>query len=294
MSIAVIITDRNTDQLCQVLKEQLPDIHIQQWPDISQPETVELAVLWDHPPGITNEFPNLKTLLSMGAGMDHIDNDSEIVAHIKRDRIVTLALQQNMAQYVLQHILADYRHAITYQQQQSTQVWKLHEDDTPPPVIGFLGLGALGGFVADRCADFGFETIAWTQQQKHPLHTCYHGRDGLEKVCQSTDYLVVLLPLTQETQEIINRKTLSWCSRRMMLINVARGGHVNETDLLQALDAQEIRHAVLDVFQNEPLPHDHPFWSHPKITLTPHSSARSDIRQTAQAIARTYLSSKNS
>lgn len=288
MSIAVIITDRNTDELCHLLRTQLPETHIQQWPNIESPKTVELAVLWNHPSGITNEMPHLKVVVSMGAGMDHIDQDKHIAPHIKRSRIVTPILQQNMAQYVLQHILADHRHAANYQQQQSKKVWKILELDHAMPTIGFLGLGALGGYVADQCAALGFQTLAWTQLQKHHKHRCHHGESGLRFVCENSDYLVVLLPLNDETKQIVNQSMLNWCRNDAVLINVARGDHVNEKDLINALDNSQIRKAVLDVFQNEPLPQNHSFWSHPKIIITPHSSSRSDVLQTAEAIVKAY------
>ncbi len=288
MSIAVIITDRNTDALCQSLKAQLPEVSIQQWPNIHAPDAVELAVLWNHPKGITNELPNLKAVVSMGAGVDHIDNDDCIASHVSRDRIVTLALQQNMAQYVLQHILAEHRHAAAYCKQQAVKHWQVLEADESMPVVGFLGLGSLGTFVADRCGDLGFEILAWTLHQKHPEHTCYHGKSGLKFVCENSDYLVVLLPLNENTHHIIDTQVLSWCRSNLMLINVGRGAHVDDEALLNALDNGQIRKAILDVFQTEPLPSTHPYWSHPKVTLTPHSSSRSDVAQTAQQIVEKY------
>ncbi len=290
MSIAVIITDRNTDALCEALRDKLPGAVIQQWPDIGSPETVEMAVLWNHPQGITDSMTQLKMVVSMGAGMDHIDADANIPNHVKRQRTVTLALKQNMAQYVLQHILGDHRHHTEYQVQQAAKQWQVLERQAKTPVVGFLGLGALGVFVADQCSALGFQTMACTESQKHQSHPCFHGTAGLKQVCSDSDYLVILLPLTEKTQGIINQQTLSWCKPATMLINVARGGHVNELDLIDALDNGHLKHAVLDVFNQEPLPTDHAFWSHPKITITPHSSSRSDVNQTADQIVEFYHS----
>lgn len=288
MSIAVVITDRDTTDLCAHLAHLLPNVPIQTYPDITEPETVRLAVLWAHPPGITQAMPNLKAVTSMGAGTDHLDQDPAIDQTLRCARIVTPVLRQNMAQYVLLYVLADHRHLLAYQNQQQHNHWQVLETDEPMPTVGFLGLGELAGFVADQCRALGFRTMAWTRSQQHPDHPCLHGEAGLKQVCQRSDYLVVLLPLNKQTSGLINQQTLSWCKPEAMLINVARGAHVVEADLLQALDAGQIRHAVLDVFATEPLPTDHPFWQHPKITLTPHSSARSDVAQTAQAIAAQY------
>jgi len=287
MSIAVVITDRDTTDLCAHLSRLLPEVQIQTHPGINQPETVRLAVLWAHPPGITQSMPNLKAVTSMGAGTDHLDQDPAIDQALCT-RIVTPVLNQNMAQYVLAHVLTDHRHLPAYQQQQQQSRWQVLESDQPMPTVGFLGLGELGGFVADQCQALGFQTLAWTHSSQHPDHPCLHGEKGLKEVCQRSDYLVVLLPLNHQTSGLINQQTLAWCKPTAMLINVARGAHVVEAELLNALDEGLIRHAVLDVFATEPLPAHHPFWQHPKVTLTPHSSARSDVVQTAQAIAAQY------
>lgn len=249
-----------------------------------------MAVLWNHPPGITKDMTNLESVVSMGAGIDHIEQDPYLPKELTRHRIVTLALQQNMAQYVLQHILSDYRHLKAYQQQQFNHQWQVLETDEQMPTVGFLGLGELGCFVADRCAELGFQTLAWTAQQNHPKHPCFHAQAGLKKVCQNSRYLVVLLPLNEQTQGVINQQSLNWCNPNTVLINVGRGGHLNETDLIQALDAGVIKQAVLDVFNTEPLPVNHPFWKHPKVIITPHSSSRSDVTQTAAQIVTYYRS----
>lgn len=287
MSIALIITDRPSDGLAQLLRQFLPDVKIQVWPDIADPEAVSLAVLWQHPPGVTEDFPNLKAVTSLGAGMDHIIADAAIDDRYQQFRIMTASLQQRMAQYVLAYVLQDWRNVKNYQRQQQQQNWQVLETDASP-TVGFLGLGALGEFVADRCRDLGFNTVAWTQSQNHPDHPCFHGQSGLKQVCEASDYLVVLVPLNKDTREAINSKTLAWCQPHTVLINVGRGGHVNEHDLLNALDKNVIRHAVLDVFNEEPLPQDHPFWTHDKVTVTPHISARSDDNQTAAVIVDYY------
>lgn len=289
MSIAVIITDRNTDDLCHHLRLALPDVLVQQWPEITDPESVKMTVLWNHPVGITQQFPQLQMAVSMGAGMDHIEADEAIGEDIVTARIVTQVLKQNMAQYVLLHILNEHRHLKDYQQQQTQKVWHVLETDFKP-TVGFLGLGELGSYVADQCHALGFNTLAWTQSQQHDVHPCFHGEFGLQHVCTNSDFLVVLLPMNAETADIINSKTMSWCKRNCTLINVGRGGHVNEADLLDALNQGTINHAVLDVFQQEPLPPEHLFWSHPRITLTPHSSSRSDVKQTAEQIVTYYQS----
>lgn len=287
MGIALIITDRDSEGLRHLLQTLLPDVLIQQWPDLPKPDAVKLAVLWQHPAGITMQFPNLKAVISLGAGMDHIIADETITDSVQQLRIMTLSLQQRMAQYVLAYVLQDWRNLKRYQKQQQDRQWQVLETDATA-TVGFLGLGALGGFVADNCAALGFRTVAWTRQQKHPTHSCYHGTEGLKTVCENSDYLVVLLPLNKATEGIINEQTLAYCQPHCMVINVGRGGHVKEADLTDALAKKVIRHAVLDVFKKEPLSVEDAFWDNPNVTVTPHISARSDDQQTAEEIVDYY------
>ncbi|MCW8869211.1 MAG: tetratricopeptide repeat protein, partial [Proteobacteria bacterium] len=129
MSIALVVTDRPTENLAFLVRQMLPGVTVQQWPDIADPEAVTLAVLWQHPPGITNDFPNLKAVTSLGAGMDHIIADEAIDERYQQWRIITLSLQQRMAQYVLAYVLQDWRNLIAYQQQQDKSQWQVLETD---------------------------------------------------------------------------------------------------------------------------------------------------------------------
>lgn len=282
-SIAVVVTDRDSDELCEQLKLALPDVSIQQWPDIDDPESVTFAVLWQHPKGITSTFPKLKAVTSLGAGTDHMDADPAL-SDVPQHRIVTDSLKQLMAQYVLLYVLSEARHQLGYYTQQHRKDWRVLEQDGEPKTIGFVGLGALGGFCADRCADLGFKTMAWTEQSKHERHPCFHGDTGLMKVISQSDFVVLLLPMTELTHHIINKKTLQWFKKDAVLINVARGAHVDPDALCHALTMGQLKSAVLDVFEQEPLPQVSPLWSLDNLTITPHISARSDSQQTAEAV----------
>ena len=282
MCIAVIVVDRDCTGLCQMIQSKLPDVLIQQWPHITQPELVEFAVLWQHPEGITAQFPNLKAVTSLGAGTNHLDHDKALEG-LPQLRVVTDSLKQLMAQYVLLYLLSDSRHQLGYNTQQHQKKWHVLENEVIP-TVGFVGLGALGGFVADRCSDLGFKTVAWTVQSEHPNHTCYHGKSGLKKVIEQSDYVVVLLPLKPETRHIIDATTLSWFKQEAVLINVARGAHVDELALCSALQKNQLKHAVLDVFETEPLPKESPLWGLDNVTITPHVSALSDAHQTASMV----------
>ena len=287
MSVAVVVVGRDSDELCRMVQALLPDVLIQQWPHIPQPELVEFAVLWQHPEGMTTAFPNLKAVTSLGAGTDHMDDDAALVG-LPQSRIVTDSLKQLMAQYVLLYLLSDSRHQLGYYTQQHQKRWQVLENVGDMPAVGFIGLGALGGFVADRCADLGFNTQAWTAQSEHPAHPCFHGDDGLKHVIQNSDYVVLLLPLTDQTKHIINRESLQWFKKDAVLINVARGAHVDELALCDALEKGQLKHAVLDVFETEPLPEGSPLWNLESVTITPHVSARSDAMQTADTVVELF------
>ncbi len=287
MTLAVVVTDRDSDQLCQQLSAMLPHVEIQQWPDIGAPEEVEFAVLWQHPVGITKQFPRLKAVTSLGAGTDHMDKDTAL-SGLPQHRIVTDSLKQLMAQFVLLHVLSDARHQLPYYLQQHKKQWQVLEQDEPMKTVGFIGLGALGSFVADRCADMGFRVLAWTAQSEHEEYPCYHGDSGLKQVIGESDYVVLLLPLSDQTRHIINERSLTWFKKEATLINVARGAHVDEAALCQALSQGHLKHAVLDVFEQEPLPESSPLWDLENITITPHISARSDAGQTALAIVELF------
>ena len=280
MSIALVITDRNTDSLVQCLNRIQPDLNIQVWPNIENPETVTFAVLWQQPKGILKTFPNLKAVTSMGAGVDLIQNDPDLPKNIPVHRIVTNDLKQQMAQYVLSYILSDFRQVEQYKLQQKSLTWQIH--DLPvQTTIGFLGLGKIGEFVAKQCQQFGFHVLAYTQQSKHPTIPCFHAEEGLKQVMQNCDYLVCLLPLNKMTKRIFNSQRFAYCQKKPLLIQAGRGQQLVEENLLHALDTGLIKHAVLDVFETEPLPKDHKFWQRKDITITPHNAARSDVEQTA-------------
>jgi glyoxylate/hydroxypyruvate reductase A len=283
MSIALVITDRSTDLLVKSLKNLQPDLSIQVWPNIKNPESVTLAVLWQQPPGMLKQFSHLKAVTSFGAGIDFILIDPGLPKNIPVLRIVTKDLKQQMSQYVLAHILNDYRKLNTYKQQQRHKHWQVQELPKQT-TIGFLGLGEIGHFVANQCQSLGFDIIAYTQQSTYTDIPCFHGEKGFKRVMQNSDYVVCLLPLMVETIGILDYKAFSNCKKQPMLIQVGRGQQLIEMDLLKALDEGLIKQAILDVFNTEPLPEKHVFWERKDITISPHNAARSDIEQTAQEI----------
>ena len=287
MALALIITDRSIDDLIKQLKQLEPAIDIQSWPNIRDPSRVEFAVLWKQPVNYLQKFPKLKAVTSLGAGVDFICSDKSLSAQIKISRIVSTDLKQQMAQFVLAYILNDYRQLSTYKNQQSAALWQVNEL-SPQPIVGFLGLGKIGKFVATNLQSLGFTTIAYTQRSQDKQINCYQGQQGLIKVMACSDYIVCLLPLTDTTKNILNSESFAYCKKKPLLIHVGRGEQLEEQDLLQALDKNQLKHAVIDVFKTEPLDKNHIFWKRKDITITPHNAARSDIKQTAIEIIKRY------
>jgi glyoxylate/hydroxypyruvate reductase len=220
-------------------------------------------------------YPNLRLLVSMGAGVDHLlrppgPPPGVPVARLKDERLTTA-----MGEWVLLNVLRFHRQDAEYRAQQAARIWnELPAPDTAQRRVGFLGLGQLGAHAAGLVRALGFPVLGWTRTPRDvPGVQCFNGADGLRAMLGQTDILVCLLPLTPDTRGIINHETLSLLPRGAHLINAARGGHVVADDLLAALNSGHLAGAALDVFEPEPLPADHAFWTHPKVLVWPHASS---------------------
>lgn len=253
-----------------------PDLDVRLFPEAGNPEDIEAAVCWStHDMMELRRYPNLKLLISMGAGVDHLLRPPGPPPGVPVARLVDVLLTSAMTEWVLLNVLRFHRQDLEYRQQQKERIW----DELPAPVtptrrIGVLGLGALGGDAAQKLAGLGFPVSGWSRRAKDiPGVTCYHGDAGLNTMLEKTDILVCLLPLTPETHGIINGRALARMPRGSYLLNSARGGHVVDAALLSALDSGHIAGAALDVFVPEPLPPSHPYWTHPKVIMTPHAAS---------------------
>lgn len=288
MSIAIIVTDRDCASLMASISRYLPDVHIQLWPDLVDIKSISFAVLWKHPEGILTAMPGLKAVCSLGAGVDFIESDKNLPKNLPILRVVTLSLKQQMAQYVLAYLLSDYRLADDYIRQQKKQKWSVKPLPAESTIVALLGLGPIAEYLAHLLLKLGFQVKAFNCSSRHQLVPTYQGKGGLETVLSDCHYVINLLPLNADTQDILNKNNFALCQNKPLLINVGRGGHLIENDLIEALDDEILSGAVLDVFLNEPLSPDHQFWQHPKIVVTPHMAAISDIEETAQCIAQYY------
>ncbi len=267
------------------LHEQMPELELRTWPELGNLVDIDYALIWNAPGELLQRLPRLKVVFSLGAGVDHLLGGG-LPPGVPVVRLVDPALTEGMSEYVLLHVLRYHRRALEYEAQQRAQVW--HELGQTRPAqrrIGLLGLGVLGTDAAQKLAALGFDVAGWSRTPKSmPGVASYCGKEGLHAVLGRAEILICLLPLTPETRGIVNRDTLARLPQGAYLINAARGGHVVEQDLLEALDSGRLAGATLDVFQTEPLPKDHPFWDHPRITVTPHIGSITNPRTAAHHI----------
>ncbi|AOT09261.1 2-hydroxyacid dehydrogenase [Pseudoalteromonas luteoviolacea] len=272
MSVLVCITGRNNEKLMAQLREMLPDVELKLWPHCGDLDDVEFVLAWNAPLELWQQLPNLKVVQSFGAGVDGIPMDL-LPESVEVARIVDPKLSDDMAEYILSHVLAHKLRHQNYLVEQAKQNWKPRRA-RKGIAAGVLGLGELGRVVAQRLSDNGFAVRGWSRSAKVLNNIeCYSGEAQLASFASELDYLVCLLPLTEATHGILNRQLFQHVSNDCLLINVARGQHLNEKELIEAIDMEELGSAVLDVFAQEPLPKTHPFWEHPKVTVTPHIAA---------------------
>lgn len=269
MSLAIICPGKNPDSWIQAIVDLDPDLKIQIYPEISRPEEVEVALVWQHPAGILSTFPNLKLVSSMGAGVDHILTDKSISEDLPIVRIVDEKLTFSMTNYVIMGVLNFHRRLNHFQENQVRKVWDMSDPEIEVK-IGVMGVGALGGDVLEKLSLMGFPVVGFGFSEKEYFKYPYFSQARLGEFLAEVNVLVCLLPLTPETESILNLELFQQCKPGTYLINVARGKHLVEEDLTVALDAGYLSGALLDVYRKEPLPEEHPFWEDSRITLTPH------------------------
>ena len=282
------VVDR-ADAWSAALKEAAPELDVRIWPDVGAPEEIDYALVWQPPPRELARYPNLRLIVSLGAGVDHIFDDPDLPTGVPIVRVVDDMLTESMSEYVVLHVLRYHRSFDEFARQQREHVWNIRGDlirrghERP---VGIMGQGVIGRDAAAKLAALGFDVAGWSRTEKHiDGVTGYHGNAGLGPFLARTEILVCLLPLTRATAGILHAATFAALPDGAFLINAARGEHLVEEDLIPALDANRLGGATLDVFHEEPLPGDHPFWDHPRITITPHNAAITDHRTVARQVA---------
>lgn len=276
MTLLLLGEFEDTQVWISALKTHQPELKIEVYPDVDNLADIDAVLVWMHPLGVIEKFPNLKVIISTGAGVDHILRDPNLPTDIPIVRLVSESLTSQMSEYILSAILQFHRQFTEYKIQQNQQLWRgLSPRNTANCTVGILGLGVLGSDIAQKLNILGFTVRGWSRTPKVLDNiNCFSGEAQLKLFLRECEVLVCLLPLTPETEGILNQKTFAILPQGAYLINVARGKHLVEEDLLIALTSGQLSGACLDVFQIEPLPENHPFWTHPQIIITPHIAAK--------------------
>jgi glyoxylate/hydroxypyruvate reductase len=249
---------------------------------------IDIAVVANPLPGALAGLPGLRLIQSLWAGVDRLLADPGLPADVPLARMVDPALAAAMAETALWAVLGLQRGFFDYARQQAAREWRqLPQRRADETRVAVLGLGAMGRTVAARLARQGFRVTGWSASGHAAIDgvVVCGGADALPSVLADADIVVNLLPLTDATRGLFDAKAFASMRRGAGFVNLARGAHVVEADLLAALDAGRIGHAVLDVFAVEPLPPGHAFWSHPRVTLLPHVAALTDARSAAALVA---------
>lgn len=261
----------------RALSHELPDeeILIGAEAGLARAADIEAAVVWYPPPGLLARLPNLRAILSLGAGVDHVFTDPLLPQNVPIVRLIDPALTEQMTEWVVMNVLRHHRLMPIYAEQQTEGRW--HRHDIPRARdrrVGLMGLGELGRDAARALAPFGFPLAAWVRKARQWRDgEIFAGTQGLRDFLARSDIVVCLLPLTPETESVLDARAFAAMPQGGAVINAARGGHVVTDDLIAAIDSGHLSGATLDVFRHEPLAKDDPLWRHPRITITPHVAA---------------------
>jgi glyoxylate/hydroxypyruvate reductase len=283
MALLIIDLDKrigNAKAWCDTFAEKLPDLEIRIWPDPGELADIEYLAFMHPDFNALPEFPNLKAMFSRSAGVE------AFVGHPKLPKVPLGKMEPPggdpmMTEYVVMHVLRFHRDMPAYQAAQANREWLRTRIVRPEERrVGFLGYGMMAKAPALILKSLGFPVSAWVrsprQKEEVPI---FHGHDQLEPFLGQTDIAVCLLPLTRETEGIFCARTFAMMPRGSMLINVGRGKHVVEADLIKALDSGQLSYAALDALWPEPLPPESSLWLHPKVTVMPHVARRPTVRQ---------------
>ena len=255
------------------------------------PAEVHYAAVWKPRPGELAAFAKLRVIFNLGAGVDALMADQSL-PDVPLVRVAVPDLTERMTEYVVLHVLMHHRQEPYLRESQREKRWApKYQWAAPAITIGIMGLGTLGANAARVLRRLGFRVAGWSRSPKQVEGVaCFHGEGQLEPFLRQSNILVCLLPLTPDTRRVLNRDLFTKLNRESpmgapVLINAGRGGLQNEADILQCLDDGTLGAASLDVYETEPLPPSSPFWSHPKVVLTPHNAADTDADEISKYVA---------
>ncbi|MBI2769417.1 MAG: glyoxylate/hydroxypyruvate reductase A [Burkholderiales bacterium] len=284
MRISFCCTNTKAEPWLQGFRQALPGAVVEEWLPGAPP--ADHAIVWSPPQQFLDEQPGLKGIFNIGAGVDALMK-LKLPAGARVVRIDDGGMAVQMAEFVSHAVIRHFRELDAYQADVAQAKWSFrrpHQRKDFP--VGIMGLGVLGERVAQAIGHFDFPLLGWSRSPKSIAGMqCFAGAGQFDEFLLRTRILVCLLPLTPDTQGIMDRENLAKLQRGGYVINVARGAHLVDEDLIALLDNGHLAGAALDVFRTEPLPVEHPFWKHPKITVTPHTSARTLREESITQIA---------
>ena len=273
MNITICFASLPPEPWVQAVQQAFPEATVSAWaPGAPQ---ADHAIVWAPPQQFIDEQPALQTLFNIGAGVDAL-LQLKLPSSLQVVRLDDAGMSVQMAEYVCHAVIRHFREFDAYDTDTQAGKWSYRKPRSRADfAVGVMGLGVLGERVAKALQVFEFPVNGYSRSAKNlPGIRCFSGPQGLSEFLAASRVLVNLMPLTPETENILNHSTLSQLQKGGYLINVARGKHLVEEDLITLIDSGHLAGATLDVFRTEPLPAEHPFWQHPQITVTPHTSAR--------------------
>ncbi|MEM6633478.1 MAG: glyoxylate/hydroxypyruvate reductase A [Bacteroidota bacterium] len=286
MAIGIIIPDRDPQPIVSELKRYLGE-EIQVYPHITKVETITSILAWKQPKGIFSQFPNLELVSSLGAGVDHILEDPSLPSTVAVTRIVYENLGRSMARYAAGAVLQFHKSLLAYYQCKEKKNWDRNIPFEVEMRIGIMGMGKMGQEVGKLLLAMNFEVYGYSMRPKFiPGIRCFSAENQeLSNFLRRINTLICLLPLTEQTRGILNASLFAQLPPNSFLINLGRGQHLVDSDLIAAIDQGIISGAYLDVFNVEPLPPDHPFWILPQVYITPHIASITDSVKAAKQFA---------
>lgn len=271
----------------KALERLIPELELVA-PDDANAQKAEVLMTWNPPEGMVANLSNLKGVISLAQGVDHVLNNKTFPPHLKLARLIDPYMSEAMAEWVMLTVLEYHRDALEYRAAESRCEWiRLAPNIAAETTVAVMGLGAIGSVVAASLTHFKFNVIGWSRSAKSiPKVEAYHGEDGFKDCLRTADIMVSILPLTPATEGIFNKDSFAKMKQGAAFINAGRGKQVIEDDLIKAIDDGQLRGATLDVMATEPLPETHAFWRHPKISIWPHVSAQTNASTAGEQIAK--------
>jgi glyoxylate/hydroxypyruvate reductase A len=286
MSLVFYSQVDNADDWRTALHAADPALAFHAWPACGPFDEVEAVLAWKAPPGFYRQFPNLKLIINLGAGVDNIVRDTTLPAGIPITRISDPEMGRMMGQFLLTCVMRHFREFGTFERARAERRWAyVHPRETRECTVGMMGLGQLGAVAAAEFVRQGFRVLGWSRSPKVlPGVETFAGMDALPAFLAQSEICVLLLPLTAETENLMTAERFAQLPRGAKFVSAGRGRTVDEDALVAALRSGQLAEATLDVFHEEPLPPSHPLWGFPQVLITPHLASVAIPRTAAAQI----------